>query len=144
MNVPAELFLLLASILLFLAALLVLLAWSERKRLENKENLWEMGKKPAEDKLNEAIFSSIGEGVIFVNKQNKIAFFNNTAGKLLGYLSIEAIGKQFDKIIKFKDSTKQSLVGKANPIAFTLTHGKSFSTSPKVELYQTKKNGEDI
>ena len=144
MNVPAELFLLLASALLFLAALLVFLAWSERKRLETKENLWEGGKKPAEEKLNEAIFSSIGEGVIFVNKESKIVFFNNTAEKLLGYLSIEAVGKPFDKIVKFKDSTKQSLGGKANPIAFTLTHGKSFSTSPKVELYQTKKNGEDI
>lgn len=54
----------------------------------------------AKDKA-ETILHSIGDGVFVIDKKYKIVVFNKMAEKISGFTAKEAIGKKYDKILKF-------------------------------------------
>lgn len=49
----------------------------------------------------EAILQGIGDGVFFVDKDLNIRIFNKIAEKISGFTAKEAIGKRYDKVLKF-------------------------------------------
>ena len=52
------------------------------------------------DKIN-AILHSIGDGVFVIDADYKIILFNQVAADISGFTTEEAIGKKYDKILKF-------------------------------------------
>lgn len=62
--------------------------------------------------FDEAILSSIDEGVIVCDLTGKVNLFNVMAGKLTGYLTNEAVGNQYDQILKLiREKDESSYAG---------------------------------
>lgn len=56
----------------------------------------------AEKAKDEAILSSIGDGVFAIDNDDKIILFNKSAEKLTGYKAKEVIGQRYEKYLRFK------------------------------------------
>lgn len=50
---------------------------------------------------DEALLSSIGDGVFALDKDGKIILFNKAASKITGFSASDVIGKQYDTVLKF-------------------------------------------
>lgn len=93
------------SILIFIGLILLsanILNQVEAKRFEAEEKLEVQNYKlEALVAKNEAILSSIGDGVFAVDKDLNISLFNKSAQDLSGFKNSELLGKRFDKFLKF-------------------------------------------
>jgi PAS domain S-box-containing protein len=58
---------------------------------------------------DEAILSSIGDGVIAVNKTGEIMFMNESAEQMLGLVRGEAIGKKYKDVLSLEDAKGEVL-----------------------------------
>jgi two-component system phosphate regulon sensor histidine kinase PhoR len=84
---------------------------SEKMKRESSEYARTLEKKIAdwthnlviEKAKNEAILSSIGEGVVVVDKSGKIIFVNKMFERLLGWKQKEAVGKSIIEVIPRED-----------------------------------------
>ena len=63
-------------------------------------------------KQDEAVLRSIGDGVFSVDKNLKIALFNQAAEKLTGWKEADALGKTCREIFQFKDKDGLIICGK--------------------------------
>lgn len=82
---------------------------SQRAEINSKDEIGQLAESfnqmtesliEAKDKA-EVILHSIGDGVFVIDKKYKIIVFNKMAEKISGYSASEAIGKRYDKILKF-------------------------------------------
>lgn len=102
------------------------------------------GEKTKED-LQEirAIISSIGEGLLVVDKDHKIIIINETAGKMLRIAPAKAIGADIRKTIVFlKDNSELPL--KKWPTNKMFESGKIEKIGAKDNIYLKNKKGEKI
>jgi len=81
----------------------------KRAEIDSKDEIGELAQSfnrmtesliEAKDKA-ETILHSIGDGVFVIDKKYKIVVFNKMAEKISGFTAKEAIGKKYDKILKF-------------------------------------------
>ncbi len=72
----------------------------------------------------EALFQSIGDGVIATDQEGRIQQINKTALKLLGYKGSEIIGEWFPKIIRAYDETGVPVSPINSPIIQAIITGK--------------------
>lgn len=85
------------------------------------------------------ILSSLGNGVISVNKFGKIVQINNSAAELLG-LKDDVIGKDFKEIVNLQNcKDNQTNLKSINPLIYVLKKGKSFESSNYWMISNTKK-----
>lgn len=69
---------------------------------------------------NEAILTSIGDGVIVIDKDETISLINSCAEKLLGWKVQEAVNKKWFQIIKPEDSKGNLIPPEKGPIKAAL------------------------
>ncbi len=104
---------------------------SQRKRAEKeREHL---------SRLNKLILDAVSEGIIGVDAEGKGIFANPSATSILGYEPEELLGKDIHDLIHHTKSG-----GSVHPRSecITLTSLKTGRTSPKIEDFFWKKNGE--
>ena len=77
----------------------------EAMRLEIKRRISELTKARLEAEIarqkDEAILTSIGDGVFAIDKQGKIFLFNDMAEQISGYLRSEVIGQKYNQVLRF-------------------------------------------
>lgn len=84
----------------------------KRKEKELANNYMELDKEKAKD---EALLTSIGDGVIAIDHQKKIILFNEAASKMIGIDSAKVIDQPYDLILKLQDEkTHQPVVNFIN------------------------------
>lgn len=89
---------------------------------------------------DEALLENIGEGVIAINKEGKVILMNNTAEDLLGFNSIEVIGKFFSDAIILQDEEGNNIPEKLRPITSALGT-KTTTTTTTTSYFYVRKNG---
>ncbi|MFZ2205170.1 MAG: PAS domain S-box protein [Minisyncoccia bacterium] len=89
---------------------------------------------------DEALLENIGEGVIAINKEGKVILMNNTAEDLLGFNSIEVIGKFFNDAIILQDEEGNNIPEKLRPITSALGT-KTTTTTTTTSYFYVRKNG---
>ncbi len=72
---------------------------TEKRRLEDRVR--ELSE------FNESILHSLGSGLVTVNNERRITFFNDVAEQVLGYEAFEVLGRPFDEV--FPDIAKKLL-----------------------------------
>lgn len=77
-----------------------------------------------ERQKDEALLSSIGEGVLAVNDNRDIILLNLAGEKITGYLEEEAVGKSVENVFELTDSDKKVYTHENSPIGQVLTDGK--------------------
>ena len=90
------------------------------------------------NKKDEAILTSIGEGIVVLDKHGKIEFVNTTATKILGYEARELIGEKFTTKIDATLESGTPISPSKRPADIAL-HSKKVVSSI---LYYERKNGE--
>ncbi|HEY5667989.1 MAG TPA: porin PorA family protein [Candidatus Saccharimonadales bacterium] len=65
---------------------------------------------------NQAVLSSIGDGVVVVNPSGTIVLFNQAAQKVSKYLPHEAIGRHYTSVLKLHDEHTQKPLGDILPL----------------------------
>ena len=104
--------------------------------------------KNAEDKLieektkDEAILASIGDGVIVTDHESKIILINSATEALLGWKSIELLGKKLFDTFQVEDAKGNKISDSERPTQIALTTGKKISsTITTTNYYYIKKDG---
>lgn len=88
--------------------------------------------------LYETLLQNLHDGVFFIDKEEKISFWNLGAEKITGYSKSETIGKKCsDKIIICIDEKGTSLCDELCPVKHTLSDG----TPRQHEVYLHHKDG---
>lgn len=87
---------------------------------------------------SDALLSSIGDGLIFVDEYGKISKINKATSTLLGYTEEELLGKWFIEIVKAQDEKKQAIPTAERPMTEALATGEKVSTI----IYYSKKNND--
>lgn len=72
---------------------------------------------------NEAILSSIGEGLIVTNRQGRITMINEAAQQMLGITAAAVLGKTVTRVISLHDEHNRAIPAKQRPISQVLTSG---------------------
>lgn len=92
-----------------------------------------------ERKKDEALLASIGDGVVAIDKDQKIIHLNRAGESITGYLSEELLGKTFFETLGLWDKEGKLLEAKDYQISQLLSGGK-----PKVtkDFYLKKRNGQ--
>lgn len=80
----------------------------------------------------EAILTSIADGVIVIDTSGNILMINRTAEKLLGYTKKESIGESWHKILCVEDEKGYAISPKDNPIQAVLLKSKKSKLINKV------------
>lgn len=89
----------------------------------------------------EKLLNSMNDGVYFVNHDRKITSWNESAGRLTGYSSGDAVGKRcFDNLLGHVDAAGKPLCGDGCPLSRALADGQPVET----ELYLRHKNGHRV
>ena len=111
---------------------------TERKRLE--DNLYNYTGKLAEEKItDEALLASIGEGMIAVDKEEKIILVNKAFEDLLGWKSKEVIGHRTFEVIFMEDENSRQIPESKRPLNLAIMTGKRiFTTYNLVRKDKTK------
>lgn len=78
----------------------------------------------------EALFASIGEGIIATDDNSKIIRVNQKALDILGYEQSDLIGKTFTKKILAKDSNDQLISDEDRPITRAINERTSIKSQP--------------
>lgn len=99
---------------------------TERKRAEEK--LKEYAKQTEREKAeDEAILSSVGDGLVATNKEEKILFVNQAFEALTGKKSDQLIGRKLTRVIPFSDEKGNSIPPEKRPVPMALATGKKVS-----------------
>lgn len=95
----------------------------------------------AEEKAkSDALFASIGDGVIALDESGRVQRVNQIALDLLGFAEEELVGQWFPKVIIAEDANGTTISGIDRPIAQTLLLGKPVSA----RFWYRKKDGESL
>jgi PAS domain S-box-containing protein len=95
---------------IIVALLLVMLFWQQVRARSRTLKLADAMTEDLQNERNEAIatrnkdeaiLSSIADGVFVLDPQGKIILFNKTAEQLSGYSASEVLGKHYDEVLKF-------------------------------------------
>ncbi len=111
--------------------------FAQRKAKESFENL----SKTLQQKVNEqtenirrayvedeALLSSIGDGVIATDKKGKVMFINSGAEQMLGIKASDAINKPYESVLKIQNEKGEALPKNKSPLYETLAYGKKVVT----------------
>jgi len=111
------------------------------QNLENKvkQRTFDLDRAKAQD---DAMLENIGEGLVFVDIQNKIMFLNRASEKLLGIDRNSVIGKDWIEVAQVLDENKQKAKRENLPVVKSLLSSISAPASVSRLFYFTKKNGE--
>jgi len=101
---------------------------SKRKQAEEKLKTYAKDLENAKLK-DEAILSSIGEGIVATDKDGKIIIFNQQAEKILGLEAKKVINKKLVEVRKIVDENNNEVPVEKQPIQQVLSFGKRVSTS---------------
>lgn len=77
-----------------------------------------------ERKKDEALLSSIGEGVLAVNGTRDVILLNAAGEKITGYLEEELLGKSVESTLEILNDKKMPITREASPIVKVLADGK--------------------
>lgn len=92
---------------------------------ESKLNQEKLEREKIED---EAILTSIGEGMIATNDTGKITFINKSACEMLGISESSILGKDLIEKVPMQDGEGRTLPPQERPMTKTLALGKAFSS----------------
>ncbi len=132
---------LLVNIALFIVVVFfgILLIRSVLKEVRQKEQIEQMAKdiekayeaeKEAKEVIDEArvedeaLLSSIGDGVIAIDKSGKVTFINRVAQELLALKNGDAINKPYEEILIIENEKGEALPKEKNPLYQALVFGK--------------------
>ncbi len=88
----------------------------------------------------EALFMSIGDGVIVTDSTARISRVNDKAVEILGFDHEELIGQWFPKAIAAVDTTGKQLAINERPISMAIISGKAISD----RVYYLRKDGSQV
>ncbi|MBM2820869.1 MAG: multi-sensor signal transduction histidine kinase [Candidatus Berkelbacteria bacterium] len=91
-----------------------------------------------ERKKDEALLTSIGEGVLAVDQTGKIILLNGAGEQITGYLQEELLNKTILETLGLWNKEKQQIDDKDSPIDQVLKDGKTASID---EIYLKKRDG---
>ena len=77
---------------------------------------------------DEALLTSIGDGVVAIDKEGKIMFINRAAQELLGFKSEDVIDKPYEEILTIENEKGEAILGENNPLRQALSFGKKIVT----------------
>ncbi len=140
-NQAIPIIIILAGIIIsFLITLAVYtLASSRQKSIAYGKRLTEnLRKEKAKD---EAILASIGEGLIVVNEQGKIALVNKAFEVLIGWKAKEVHGKSLTEVIPMLNKKNEEIPKSKRLINKALKKRFKNATSAGKEIYYKRKNG---
>ena len=92
-----------------------------------------------ERKKDEALLSSIGEGVLAFDQAGKIIMLNTTGEYITGYLEEEVTNKTPEEVLEFSDREKRPIPSEDLPMKKVLSFGRPITIG---EIYLKKRNGE--
>lgn len=102
---------------------------------QQKKQIFEIEKARVKD---DSIMESIGEGLVFINRDGLIELMNPTAEKMFGYKSPEVVNKSIFDVIVLKDDKGEIVSREKGPIALALTAKKvihaTYGYAPKKEI----------
>jgi len=90
-----------------------------------------------ERKKDSALLSSIGEGVLAVDKEEKIILLNPSGEQITGFLQEELLGKTITETLGLWDKEKKQIIEKDSPIPKVLAEGKTLALA---EVYLKKRD----
>ncbi len=94
------------------------------------KELIQQGKVAGEAKAkDEAILSSIGDGMIATDQNARVIFMNEAAEKLIGWKREEVIGKLWFEVVPMEDDKGNTIPDDKRPIIQAIFHGKSTTTT---------------
>lgn len=91
-----------------------------------------------ERKKDSALLSSIGEGVLAVDKSGKIILLNLAGEQITGFLEEELLDNRVSETLGLWSKDKKSIEEKESPISQVLTDGKTIALA---EVYLKKRDG---
>lgn len=114
---------------------------------KNYDHLEEAVKKRTEDlgkakARMEAMFSYMGEGLVFINTHGEVELMNDVAEKITGYSQVKAFGKKWIDLVQ-PSNEKGEVYEKEDILEYKLLHSKrvSLSASMKDNYFYQKSNG---
>lgn len=114
----------------------------EIKVRDRTKELHETNQKLARDKAeDEAILTSIGEGIIATNLDSKIILANPQAGQILGENALKLIGKNLFDVQKLFDERGNEIQSELRPIYQALKQGKRVEIEKHKTFCLQKSNG---
>jgi len=94
------------------------------------------------NKMSEAIFSSIGEGVVVSDKHGRFIKINKQAEKLLGWKSEEVRGREVAALIPILDQNEQPVPLNKRPLFAAMKYKRRVSVmAPDSELILRRRDG---
>ncbi len=114
----------------------------ERKIVERTKELEGKLAQEAQEKAeDEALLSSIGEGVIVTDERGRIIFINHQTEQLLGWESPAVVGKNFSSLLVITDRNHRKLPADRQPIRLALKDRKKTTTS---DYFYVRSDGTDF
>jgi len=98
----------------------------------------------SEKTKSESILTSVGEGVMAIDRDRKIILFNKRAGELLGFAAKDVVGKKLETVLTFKYSGQSPLSIKETPMIQAMTSGKPVTVPTSAELNMVTKSGREL
>lgn len=120
--------------IVFLVIIYFIFANAEREITDQGRTVIDKSKALEEEqRLDEAIMSSIAESLIVINKDGQIMLFNPEAERIIGHKSVDVEYRLYKKIILFCDKDGKEVT--KNPITEALNLGKKITINIKEGLY---------
>lgn len=111
---------------------------NQEKIEQQKKSLSEVNNILEEEKAkDEAIISSIGDGVIAVNKQGKIILMNPQAEKMTGCTFYEAENLDIEEVIKIEDAARNVIKSENKPL-FQVINSKEMTSQSDLYYFFEK------
>lgn len=99
----------------------------------------------SEKTKNESILTSVGEGVIAIDRDRKIILFNKRASELLGFAADFVMGKQIDDVIRMKITGGNDTIPVVEtPIVKSMQSGKTITVTAMDEHNYITKDGNEL
>jgi len=130
--------------LILIVAVGILLMRSVMREVEQREKIEKIEKdiekayeaeKLAKEKIDairvedEALLSSIGEGVVAIDREGKVTFINRAAEQMLYLKSEEAVGRSYQEILKMETEKGEAVLKEKDPLNLALSSGKKVVTA---------------
>ena len=124
----------------FVAMMALATALAEQKEAE--KHLLAYGERVSREKASdEAILSSIGDGLLVTDRAGKIVMINPQAEKMFGWEAPEVIGRPLTEVVPIQDMRGDIVPAHERPVDVALSTGKATSTSGVVTYFYARKNG---
>lgn len=108
---------------------------------ESCESLWDEIRFSSSFSFYEQLLDTLHDGVYFVDRDRKIAYWNEGARKLSGYSAREAVGKHcFNNFLGHVDETGRPLCASGCPLSAVLLDGKA----REAEIFLRHSNGHRV